>query len=397
MDTKLRPVTVAESRQASARLQIGKRGGPIRTPLIKATFSPPEGPEIWLKLENLQSIGSFKIRGAGNALALEDETELIERGVATASAGNMGQGVAYCASQMGAACTVVVPENAPQTKTAAVERLGAKVIRVPYDEWWNIIETGECEERCPGMAFVHPVLDQRVMEGNGTIGLEIWEDLPDLDAVVVPYGGGALTCGVGAVLKEASKKHVKVYGSEPETAAPLHASFRAGECSQAVNYRPSFVDGCGGKACLPPIWEVAKKVVDDGIAVPLPDIANAIRLLAERHRVIAEGAGASSVAAALSGKAGRGKVVCVVSGGGLDSSKLSQILAGCPSAAGLGKATAGCPMEGEMSVRNWKAAVAMAALMAFTAGFLFAGILNLAFPGGDSGPAAALPLGATML
>ena len=179
MDTQLAPVRLSESKAAADRLKIGQKGGPIRTPLIKATFSPPEGPEIWLKLENLQSIGSFKIRGAGNALALHDEADIKAKGVSTASAGNMGQGVAFCAREMGAQCTVVVPENAPMTKTDAVERLGAKVIRVPYDEWWQAIETGQCS-RCPDMAFVHPVLDQRVMEGNSTIGLEIWQVRPHL-------------------------------------------------------------------------------------------------------------------------------------------------------------------------------------------------------------------------
>jgi len=280
--------------------------------------------EIYLKLENLQEIGSFKLRGAGNAILQADPADL-QQGIITASAGNMAQGVAYHARRLGVPCTVVVPDHAPEAKLAAIERFGAKIIKVPFSEWWDIIQTGECKQ-VKGY-FVHPVCNTHVLTGNATIALEISEDLPDVDAVIVPYGGGALTSGIASAMK-ALKPECKVFAAEVETAAPLSASFKAGKIQQ-VEYIASFVDGIGGKSVLEPIWPIVQKYVDGSLVVSLEETAKAIKLMVERNRVISEGAGGAAVAAAIKGLAlTKGKVVCVISGGGLDNSKLIKILQG---------------------------------------------------------------------
>ena len=277
---------------------------------------------VYLKLENLQPIGSFKLRGAGNAMALAARDELA-RGVYTASAGNMAQGVAWIAARLAIPCQVVVPDHAPETKLAAVRRLGGEVIKVPFDQWWQVIVTGEFAG-LEGL-FIHPVSNPDVMAGNGTIGLEILADLPDVDAVVIPYGGGGLSSGIASAIR-ALKPRTRVYAVEVETAAPLAASLRAGE-PVAVEYTPSFVDGIGGASVLPEMWPRVRDLLDDSLVVSLDEIRAAIRLLAERQRVIAEGAGAAAVAAALAGLAGGGKVACVVSGGNIESAILAEILA----------------------------------------------------------------------
>jgi len=293
----------------------------LRTPLVRLHVDAPA--EIFLKLENLQPIGSFKIRGAGNAIAAASP-ERLAAGVYTASAGNMAQGVAWCAGRQGVPCTVVMPDHAPQTKQAAVERLGARTIKVPFDEWWQVL----LDRRHAGVdgLFIHPVSDPAVMAGNGTIALEILEDLPDLDAVVIPYGGGGLSCGIASALR-ALRPEVRIYACEVETAAPFHASLRAG-APAPVDYRPSFVDGIGGRGVLLEMWPLARRLLDDSLVIGLEEVASAIRLLVERNRVVAEGAGAAPVAAAISGRAGHGKVVCVVSGGNIDAAKLATILQG---------------------------------------------------------------------
>ena len=297
-------------------------GAAVRTPLLR--LQAPEAPaEIYLKLENLQPIGSFKISGATNAIR-RAAPEAVAHGVLTASAGNMAQGVAWAAREAGVPATIVVPERAPQAKVAAIERLGGRVIKVPYERWWQTME----ESRFEGVEglFVHPVQDDLVMAGNGTIGLEILEDLPDADAVLIPYGGGGLTAGIASAVKALAPR-TKVFAVEPETAAPLNASLAAGT-PQKVEYRPSFVDGAGGPLVLPKMWSIVSGLVDGAFTASLDEAAAAIRLLAERARVIAEGAGALPVAVALSGRAGSGKVVCVVSGGNVDFSTLAAILAG---------------------------------------------------------------------
>jgi threonine dehydratase len=236
----------------------------------------------------------------------------------------MAQGVAWCARQRGVPCTVVMPDHAPRTKQAAVERLGARTIKVPFAAWWQTL----VDRRYPGVdgVFIHPVSDRAVMAGNGTIALEVLEDLADVDTVVIPFGGGGLSCGIAAALREL-RPQAKVYACEVETAAPLHAALHAG-APTAIDYRPSFVDGIGGKGVLAEMWPLAQRLLAGSLVVSLDAVAGAIRMLAERARVVAEGAGAAPVAAALSGRAGGGKVVCVVSGGNIDPAKLAIILQG---------------------------------------------------------------------
>ena len=236
----------------------------------------------------------------------------------------MAQGVAWAARELGVPCTVIAPDHAPETKIAAIERLGGRVIKVPFDRWWQAMDESGYEG-VDGV-FLHPVADDDVMAGNGTIGLEILEDLPDPEAVLVPWGGGGLTTGIASAIR-AQRPTVKIYAVEPETAAPLNASLEAGS-PQEVEYRPSFVDGAGGRALMPKMWSLAQPLLDGAFTVSLDETAAALRLLAERVRVIAEGAGALALAAALAGRAGEGKLVCIVSGGNIDFSVLSVILAG---------------------------------------------------------------------
>ncbi len=295
-------------------------GSAIRTPLVRLNVR--EAPvEIYLKLENLQPIGSFKIRGATNAMGhLMPET--LSRGVLTASAGNMAQGVAWRARELGIPCTVVAPETAPLTKIKAVERLGGRVIKVSFEEWWKAFET----RSFPGVeaTFIHAFDDLAVMAGNGTIALEIMEDLADVDAVVIPWGGGGLTCGIAAAMRALNSK-CKIYAAEVATAAPLVVSLAAGT-PQAVDYHPSFVDGIGGRSVFPQMLQRAQQLIDGSLVAELEEVRSALRLMAERNRIIAEGAGACALACTLAGKAGGGRVVCIVSGGNIDFARLCEIL-----------------------------------------------------------------------
>ncbi len=309
-------VPLAAIQQAAERIA----DSTIRTPLLRLQVD--DAPcQIYLKLENLQPIGSFKLRGAGNAIQLADPNELAG-GVWTASAGNMAQGVAWHARRLGIACHVVVPDHAPQTKLNAIERLGGQVIPVPFATWWNTMVNGEFA----GMdgLFIHPVSAPAVIAGNGTIGLEILRDLPDVAAIVIPYGGGGLSAGIASAIR-AIKPDTRLYAAEVESAAPLAASLGAGE-PVTIAYTPSFVDGIGGSAVLPEMWALVRNLLDGSLVVSLDATRAAIRMLARRARVIAEGAGAASVAAALAGGAGGGKVVCVVSGGNIDLETLAAIL-----------------------------------------------------------------------
>jgi threonine dehydratase len=294
----------------------------LRTPLVRLGVDGP--PEIYLKLENLQPIGSFKLRGAANAMAQAGDEQLA-RGVYTASAGNMAQGVAWCARARGIACGVVVPDTAPEAKLAAITRLGAEIHKVPFAEWWDVLVTRQ-HPRFAGRLFIHPVADRAVIAGNGTIGIEIAEALPAPDAVIIPYGGGGLSTGIASALR-ALHPQTRIYAAEPQTAAPLAASLAAG-APRDVAYTPSFVDGIGSKSVLAEMWPVVRGLVDGSFAMSLETIAAAIRLLVERNRIVAEGAGATPVAAALAGHAGTGRIVCVVSGGNIDRAKLAKILNG---------------------------------------------------------------------
>ena len=314
--------TISISLQDIKDAQQRIKGKVNRTPLIRFYGDDLPG-EIYLKLENLQPIGSFKLRGAYNAMSTA-ERSLLNDGVYTASAGNMAQGVAWNARMMKIQCTVIVPDHAPQTKLDAITRLGAKFIKIPFNDWWQVLVTRKFE----GMKglFIHPVSDPAVIAGNGTVGLEILEDLPDVDSVIVPYGGGGLISGIATAIKTI-KPGVKIFASEVETAAPLAPSLAAGEPVK-VTYTPSFVDGMGSAGLLTEMWPLVSKVVNGSIVLSLKQIADAIKLLMERTRVIAEGAGGSSFAAALTGKVGTGKIVCVISGGNIDAEKLIKILSG---------------------------------------------------------------------
>ena len=297
-------------------------GTAVRTPLVRLRVEDLPA-EIYLKLENLQPINSFKIRGATNAIMLAPPGERA-KGVVTASAGNMAQGIAWAARELGLPATIAVPEHAPQAKLAAIERLGGRVLKLPYDDWWQVI----VNSRVDGVEglFVHPVQDPGVMAGNGTIGLEILEDLPDPDAIVIPYGGGGLTSGIASAVK-ALRPATRIVTAEPQGGAALAAAFEAGHPVD-VEYQPSFVDGSGSRRVLDSMWPLVSGLVDQALAIPVQDVAAAVRTLAERVRVIAEGAGALAPAAALSGRAGTGKVVCIVSGGNINLRKLAEILNG---------------------------------------------------------------------
>jgi threonine dehydratase len=312
----LTTIPLDEIRRAQDRI----RGTALRTPLVPLNVSDAPA-NIYLKLENLQPIGSFKIRGASNAIAAAPANSLA-RGVYTASAGNMAQGVAWHARRMSIPCTVIVPDHAPDTKLDAIARLGGEVVKVPFDRWWQVL----VERGYPGIegVFIHPVSDPLVMAGNGTIGLEILEDLPAVDCVIAPYGGGGLSLGIASALRALSPS-TKVYACEADTAAPLAASFAAGR-PEPFDYIPSFIDGMGGKSILPEMWPLARELLSGPLVVSLAEVASALKLLVERNRVVAEGAGAAPVAAALNGSAGSGTIVCIVSGGNIDTSRLIRIL-----------------------------------------------------------------------
>ncbi|MBN2335255.1 threonine/serine dehydratase [Candidatus Bathyarchaeota archaeon] len=319
------PIPLEEIRAAQKRIS----DTIVRTPLVKLNVDDAPA-EIYLKLEVLQPVGSFKIRGACNAMKKAEPADLAD-GVWTISGGNHGQGVAYTARQLGLDCTVVVPDFVAKTKVAAMKRMGSEVKVVPFSfagdikpAWMRFLDPDTYGDM-KGY-FVHPFSDPDVMAGQGTIGLEIIEDMPDVDTVVIPYGGGGLCCGVASAIR-ALNPGVKLLGCQPETGAALAASFSAGRPVD-VEYTQSFVESAGSPYLYPEMWDLAKRLLDGGIVASIEDTVSAVRLLAERNRVIAEGAGALSVAAALAGAAGSGKVVCVVSGASIDLEKLAKIFQG---------------------------------------------------------------------
>jgi threonine dehydratase len=286
----------------------------MRTPLVPIG----EGGRIWLKLECLQPVGSFKLRGALSAIRAASANEL-EAGVVTASAGNMGQGVAWAAREAGVPARVIVPEDAPRAKLDRIEALDAELVPVTHEEWWQaMVDHGR--EGVDGF-FVHPVADEAVMAGNGTIGLELAEDAPEFDAVVIPWGGGGLTTGIASAVK-ALRPDVRVVTAEPETGAPLAAALAAGE-PREIEFRRSWVDGAGGQALLPGMWDRARELVDEAATVPLAEVEEGVRILASRAHVVAEGAGALALAGALRRD---DRCVCIVSGGNVDPDVLARIL-----------------------------------------------------------------------
>ena len=312
------PIQLSEIREARKRIAQTI----VRTPLIRLELGP-DFPDIRLKLENLQPINAYKLRGAANAVALLSDSER-ERGVWTISAGNAGQGVAYAARQAGVPCAVVVIETAPKSKLDRMRALGAKLFPVPYDVAWKTLE----ERSFPGAegTFIHPFDDDNFIAGHGTMGLEILEDAPDTAAVVASIGGGGLITGVGSAIK-ALKPEIKIFGVEPDTAAPAALSFKMGSPQVFNEWKASFVDGAGGQSMFSRMWERMKPVVDDYFVVSLEETRQAMRLMAEKTRVISEGAGALPLAAALRGKAGKGPIVAIVSGGNIDLKKFCELTA----------------------------------------------------------------------
>lgn len=292
----------------------------IRTPLVRLNYDGPA--EIYLKLECLQPIGAFKIRGAYNAVRLLPE-EQRRRGVWTISAGNAAQGVALAARKAGVPCKVLVIDVAPEAKLQAIRRLGAELVKASYDQCWQAL--GDRAHPAMDGAFVHPFEDDEFIAGNASAGLEILEDLPDVDAVVASFGGGGLSCGIASAIRERGQ-NVKVFAAEPETAAPLAASLAVGSPQTFPNWKASWVDGCGGKSVFPRMWALAHHLLAGSIVCSLEEVRKAMRIVAERNHVISEGAGACAVAAGLSGKCGSGKVVCVVSGGNIDLSVFAQLV-----------------------------------------------------------------------
>src|SRR5262252_7004903 len=314
----VRPIELREIERARKRIA----DSILRTPLVRLELGP-EFPDIRLKLENLQPINAYKLRGAANAVAALPEADR-KRGVWTISAGNAGQGVAYAARAAGVPCTVVVVETAPKSKLERMKALGATLIPVPYESAWKALD----ERSFPGVdgTFIHPFDDDNFIAGHGTMGLEILEDAPDVAAVIASIGGGGLITGVASAAR-ALKPEIKVFGAEPETAAPAALSFEKGSPQVFTNWKASFVDGAGGQSMFPRMWDRMRPVVDGYIIVTLDETKKAMRLMAEKTRVISEGAGALSLAAALTGKAGKGPIVAVVSGGNIDLVKFSDLIA----------------------------------------------------------------------
>ncbi|HEX3653457.1 MAG TPA: pyridoxal-phosphate dependent enzyme [Rhizomicrobium sp.] len=313
----VRPVTLEEIRAARERIA----GTIVRTPLVRLELDSSY-PDIRLKLENLQPINAYKLRGAANAVAMLSDPER-SRGVWTISAGNAGQGVAYAARKAGVPCTVVVIDKAAAPKKQRMEALGAKLIVVPFDVAWQAME----DRAHPGLdgTFIHPFDDHNFIAGNATMGLEIMEDAPDTVAVIGGVGGGGLVTGLGSAIKAVAPQ-VKVYGAEPETAAPAALSFEKGSPQIFTAWKHSFVDGAGGKSLFPRMWERMQPVVDGAFVVTLDQVKQAMRLMADKARIISEGAGALPLAAALAGKAGQGPIVCVVSGGNIDLKTFAQLI-----------------------------------------------------------------------
>ncbi|MBA2434143.1 MAG: pyridoxal-phosphate dependent enzyme [Verrucomicrobiota bacterium] len=313
----VRPITLNDIREARERIA----STIVRTPLVRLELGP-EYPEVWLKLENLQPINAYKLRGAANAVAMLPETERA-RGVWTISAGNAGQGVAYAARKAGVPCTVVAIETAPAAKIERMRALGAKLIPVAYHVAWKALS----DRAFPGAegTFIHPFDDHNFIAGHATMGLEILEDAPETKMVIASIGGGGLITGVGSAIK-ALRPKIKIFGVEPETAAPMALSLAEGRPQCFKDWKASFVDGAGGQSVFPRMWDRMQPLIDDSLVVTLQETREAMRIMADKARVISEGAGAMPLAAALTGQAGPGPIVCIVSGGNIDLQKFCELI-----------------------------------------------------------------------
>ena len=297
------------------------RGVAIATPLVRLDVDDAPA-EIYLKLECLQPSGSFKIRTAGNqVLALTGAQRA--QGIYTASGGNLGIATAFLAREHGLQATVLVPDDLPAAKLAMLEALGAEVLRLAFADWWQVV----LQRGLPGRAETYIDADgPGALAGAATLGLEIHEQLPDADAVLAAWGGGALACGLASVIK-AARPRAKMIACELETAQPLTAALAAGAPVE-VPYSGSFVSGMGSTEVLPSVWPLARELIDTTAVVSLKAVCDAIRIVLDTNGVVAEGAGAVPVAAALAGQGGKGKLVCVVSGGNLGDQALASIKAG---------------------------------------------------------------------
>jgi len=328
----MRQIPLAAIREAASSIHpVASRTPLVRLPLSAELAERVDGTEIYLKLEVLQPVGSFKIRGAWNVVR-QLSRDALRDGVWTVSAGNAAQGVALAARTAGVPCSVMVMDTAPQAKLQAIERLGAAIVRTTYDECWKTVEA-HGSDRMRGR-FIHPFDDDRFIAGNGTAGIEIVEDLPDVDAVVAPLGGGGLLAGVASAIREL-RPAARVFAAEPETAAPFDASLKAGRASRFEAWQPSFVDGAGGRSVLPTMWPLLQRLVEASVVVSLRDVAAAMKITAERVHVIAEGAAGCAIAAALSGRVPGRKIVAIVSGGNIDLSKFAELIAACEPVVGV--------------------------------------------------------------
>jgi threonine dehydratase len=318
MFDEVKPVSMPQIEAARARLE----GLSIVSPVVDCDAAPA-GKKVCLKLENLQPVGSFKIRPIGNAVLARAPADL-SSGIYTTSTGNSALGLAWMARRLGIAATAVVPLNAPEAKLEKLRRLGTRIDMRPIDEWWRAIQTGALDGQ-EGV-YIDAVRDPASLAGDATIGLEILAQSPDIEAILIPFGGGGLACGIACAVR-ALKPDVKIIACELTSAHPLKAAFDAGVPTETP-HAPGFVSGVGFGSVLPEMWPLVSALIDDVISVSLTEVAAAIKTMVERNRVVAEGAGAVSVAAALSGRYAESKVCAVVSGGNLDSSILATILGG---------------------------------------------------------------------
>lgn len=307
---------IEDVRAAADRL----RGIAVHTPLVALHhFGAPSG--IFLKPEIHQPITSFKIRGVFNAVSVLSP-EQRARGLSTVSAGNTAQALAWVGRHFGVTSRSLMPDNAPKTKVEAVKRYGGTPVLVPTADVFRFLKEHQWEKE--PFAFIHPWTCRDVMIGHGTMGLEIIADLPDVDSVYLPVGGGGLMGGVGSVIK-ALNPSVRLVAVEPEGCPALHESLRLGKpTSVECN---TICDGVAVPYITDEVFPLLRDLVDEVILVSEDAVRATIRRLALGNRMIVEGAGALSVAAALdTPEAKRGKTVCVVTGGSIDTAKLAELL-----------------------------------------------------------------------
>lgn len=313
------PPSLDDIRIAEERL----KGIIVRTPLLQLD-SPKETGDILIKPEVLQPTGSFKIRGVYNWVASLTPNEC-KKGFSTFSAGNTARSLGYVAQIYGVSCRSILPEYAPANKVEALRNLGVETLLVSFDEMikWVFAEGWKRES----YAFLHPWTEPKMIAGHGTIGLEIIEDLPDVQTVFVPVGGGALIAGVGGAIKEL-KPSVRIVGVQTRSYPSLQASFQAGK-PVWIDPKPTICDGVAVPFVADQMYPLLRKIVDDVVTVPEEKVKAAIKQLMLKNKLIVEGAGALSIAAALEMPAEKqGKTICLVTGGSIGPEALSTIISG---------------------------------------------------------------------